>query len=160
DIAETSQPVLSPAVGPRAGMVMGKVTPGVAVVAVVFSDRTPLALAQIRTPQIPVAGLTQAVFEPSKPLDPIAFGARHASAPVGAQHRPYLIAHPHRDEEHPPPVDSLLTGGAGPRSPRCVRSDVIRPSVLGLPRGRTPCWSNRSGTVVAHPYEPRPVATL
>src|SRR5207302_265438 len=47
DIAETSQPVLSPAVGPRAGMVMGQVTPGVAVVAVVFSDRTPLALAQM-----------------------------------------------------------------------------------------------------------------
>ena len=44
-------------------MVVGEVGPRLAVGAVVLADRAPLALAQVRTPQVPVAGLAQPVLE-------------------------------------------------------------------------------------------------
>src|SRR5207253_9706081 len=46
--ADAAQPVLAPAVGSRAGMVMGKERPRVAVGAVVLANRPPRPLAQIR----------------------------------------------------------------------------------------------------------------
>ena len=54
-VAEAGQAVFAPAVGPGAGVVMGQVVPRLAVGAVILPDRAPLALAQIRTPRIPVA---------------------------------------------------------------------------------------------------------
>ena len=56
-VAEAGQAVLAPAVGLGAGVVMRQVVPRLAVGAVILPDRAPLALAQIRTPRIPVAGL-------------------------------------------------------------------------------------------------------
>ena len=49
-VAEAGDAVLAPAVGPRAGVVVGKAVPGIAVRAVVLPDGAPLALAEIRSP--------------------------------------------------------------------------------------------------------------
>ena len=63
DVAEARQAVLSPAVRPRPGVVVREVIPCVAVVAVVLSDSAPLPLAEVRPPEVPVAGLPQAVLQ-------------------------------------------------------------------------------------------------
>ena len=52
-VADPGDPVLAPAVGARARLVVGEVVPGVAVLAVVLAHRAPLALAQVRTPRLP-----------------------------------------------------------------------------------------------------------
>jgi hypothetical protein len=58
-------------------MVMGEVRPGVAVGAVVLAHRSPLALAEVRTPQVPVAGTPQPVLELAEPLGPRPFCTSH-----------------------------------------------------------------------------------
>ena len=55
DVAEPGQPVLAPPVGPGPGVVVRQVAPRLAVGAVVLPDRAPLPLAEVRTPQVPVA---------------------------------------------------------------------------------------------------------
>ena len=52
-VREAREPVLAPPVGARAGLVMGEVVPGVAVVAVVLADRAPLPLAEVGSPLLP-----------------------------------------------------------------------------------------------------------
>src|SRR5262249_28482593 len=52
-VGNAGDPVLAPAIGARARLVMAEVIPGVAVSAVVLADRAPLPLAQIRSPPLP-----------------------------------------------------------------------------------------------------------
>src|SRR5437762_12284793 len=52
-VREARQSVFPPAIGARARMIVSEEVPGVAVVAVVFANGAPLALAQIRTPLLP-----------------------------------------------------------------------------------------------------------
>ena len=52
-VTEAQQPVLAPAVGPRARLIMGEVVPGGAIGAVVLPHRSPLALGQIGPPLFP-----------------------------------------------------------------------------------------------------------
>src|SRR5262245_45353306 len=52
-VANAGQTILAPAVGARAGVVVGEVIPRVTVVAVVLAHCAPLALAQIRSPFLP-----------------------------------------------------------------------------------------------------------
>ncbi|OPY88293.1 MAG: hypothetical protein A4E72_01355 [Syntrophus sp. PtaU1.Bin208] len=52
-VGKSGDAVLAPAVGARAGMVMGKEIPGVSFFAVVFAHRAPLAFAQVRPPFLP-----------------------------------------------------------------------------------------------------------
>ena len=47
-VAEAGEAVLTPVIGARASLVVGKVVPSIAVLAVVLADRAPLALAEIR----------------------------------------------------------------------------------------------------------------
>src|SRR5262249_11167130 len=61
-ITDPGQPVLAPSVGPRPGMIMRQVAPRLPIAAVIFPDRPPLALAEVRPPQIPVAGLPEPVL--------------------------------------------------------------------------------------------------
>ena len=49
-VREPCEPVFAPAVGAGPRLVMGKVSPGVAVVAVVLPHGSPLPLAQVRAP--------------------------------------------------------------------------------------------------------------
>jgi hypothetical protein len=49
-VAETGKPILAPVIGARAGLVVGKVAPCIAVLAVVLADGAPLALAEVRPP--------------------------------------------------------------------------------------------------------------
>ena len=81
DVAEAGHAVLAPAVGAGAGVVVGEVGPRLAVGAVVLADGAPLALAEVRAPQVPVAGLPQAVLELAEPLDPRPLSARHRPTP-------------------------------------------------------------------------------
>jgi hypothetical protein len=53
-VADPGQSVFVPAVDSGAGVVMREVIPGVAIAAVVFADRAPGSLAEIRTPTLPV----------------------------------------------------------------------------------------------------------
>ncbi len=55
-VAEPGQPVLTPTVGAAAGMFMGEVGPGIAIGAVVFAHRAPLAFTQVRAPVAPTFG--------------------------------------------------------------------------------------------------------
>ena len=52
-VAEAGDAVLAPVIGARARLIVGKVAPGVAVLAVVLPDGSPLALAEIGPPQLP-----------------------------------------------------------------------------------------------------------
>ena len=63
DVAEPGEPVLAPAVGAGAGVIVRQVIPGPAVRAVILPDRAPLPLADVGSPPVPVAGLKQAVLE-------------------------------------------------------------------------------------------------
>src|SRR5581483_3405003 len=53
-IAESGEAVLVPAVGARARVIVRKVAPGIAVLAVILADGSPGALGEIRTPALPV----------------------------------------------------------------------------------------------------------
>ena len=53
-VADAGNPVFAPAIGARAGMVVREVVPGGAVRAVVLANGSPLALAQVRSPALPV----------------------------------------------------------------------------------------------------------
>ena len=82
DVAEAGQPVLAPAVGAGACVVMRQVAPGAAVGTVVLANRAPLPFAQVGPPQIPVAGLPQALVEPAEAIDPLSLrGTRHPEPP-------------------------------------------------------------------------------
>ena len=52
-IADAGQTILAPAIGARAGLIVGEVIPGIAPFAVVLAHRAPLALAQVRSPLLP-----------------------------------------------------------------------------------------------------------
>ena len=73
DVTESGQAVLAPPVGPRPGLVVRQIVPRVAVRAVVLPHRAPLALAYVRPPPVPFAGLPQSVFQPPEPSYPIPF---------------------------------------------------------------------------------------
>jgi hypothetical protein len=72
DVGEAGEAVLAPAIRTRARMVVRQVLPRRAAGAVVLADRSPLTLAEIRPPRIPVAALPQAVLEVAERLDPVA----------------------------------------------------------------------------------------
>ncbi len=62
-VAKPADPILAPAIGPAARVVMREVAPGIAVLAVILAHRSPLPLAQIRSPTPPanaVADLCEA----------------------------------------------------------------------------------------------------
>src|SRR5882757_1873061 len=63
-VAQPGDAVFAPVIGARPRLIVREVAPGVAVLAVIFADRAPLALAEIRTPLLPadppVARLFQA----------------------------------------------------------------------------------------------------
>src|SRR6185437_7763734 len=67
DVGEPGQAVLAPPVGTGTCVVMRQVAPGLTIGAVVLAHRTPLALAHVGPPQVPVAGLAQPVLEPPEP---------------------------------------------------------------------------------------------
>ncbi|MNS00088.1 hypothetical protein D3C72_313310 [compost metagenome] len=56
-VGEPRQPVLAPAISATAGMVVGKIAPGIAIGAVVLAHRAPLTFTQIRPPFAPGIGL-------------------------------------------------------------------------------------------------------
>jgi len=49
-VGKAGDAVLAPAVGPRAGLIVGEVVPGVAVVAIILPNRAPLPLTSGRGP--------------------------------------------------------------------------------------------------------------
>ena len=68
DVTKAGEPVLAPAVRARARVVVRQIVPGVPVGAVVFADCAPLPFAEVRAPQIPVAGLVQTKVEATETL--------------------------------------------------------------------------------------------
>ena len=62
-VGDAGQAVLAPAVGARAGLVVGEVVPGVAALAVVLADGAPLPLAEVRPPLLPGNLLLAGFFE-------------------------------------------------------------------------------------------------
>src|SRR5881397_3476473 len=62
-VGNPREPVLAPAIRPRASLVMGEVVPGVAAVTVVFANGSPLSLAEIRAPLLPLRGLAAGFFQ-------------------------------------------------------------------------------------------------
>ena len=75
DVAEAGEPVLAPAVRARPRVVVRQVLPRGAARAVVLAHRAPLALADVRAPEVPVARLAQAVLEPAEALHAFALDA-------------------------------------------------------------------------------------
>src|SRR6516165_1158937 len=55
-VAQSAQPVLVPAIGAGARLVVAKMVPGIAMGAVILADGAPGALRQIRAPQTPALG--------------------------------------------------------------------------------------------------------
>ena len=53
-VGNAGQAVFAPAVGARAGLIVGEEIPGVTVLAVVLAHGSPLALAEVRSPLLPV----------------------------------------------------------------------------------------------------------
>ncbi|MDT5131976.1 MAG: hypothetical protein QOE41_1287, partial [Mycobacterium sp.] len=60
-------------------MIMRQIVPGVPARAVILADCSPLSFAEVGPPQIPVAGLPQAVLEPAEPLHPFLLRVHHGS---------------------------------------------------------------------------------
>ena len=54
-IADAGKTILAPVIGAGAGLVMGEVVPGIAILAVVLANRTPLPLAKVGSPLSPGA---------------------------------------------------------------------------------------------------------
>src|SRR6188472_3654835 len=52
-VTVTGQAILAPVVGARSCLVVGKIVPGVAILAVVFAYRSPLTFTEIRSPRHP-----------------------------------------------------------------------------------------------------------
>ena len=63
-VGDPAQAVFAPAIGPRAGLVMGEVVPGVSVRAVVLADRPPLPLAEVGAPLLPGDSCLASVVQP------------------------------------------------------------------------------------------------
>src|SRR5258705_7085430 len=63
-IADAGQTILAPVIGAGPGLVMTEVVPGISILAVVFANGSPLALAEVGPPLFPVrcalAGFLQA----------------------------------------------------------------------------------------------------
>lgn len=53
-IADSSNAILTPSESSRSSLIMGEVAPGISVMRVVFSNRSPLSLSSIATPLLPV----------------------------------------------------------------------------------------------------------
>src|SRR5215470_15124446 len=62
-VANAGDSILVPAVGPGSGVVVGQVFPRVAVRAVVFANRAPGTLAEVRTPALPMRPPLAYLFE-------------------------------------------------------------------------------------------------
>ena len=62
-VGYAGQAILSPAVGPRAGLIVGEEIPGVTPLAVVLAHRPPLPLAQVGSPFLPGDLLLPSLFE-------------------------------------------------------------------------------------------------
>src|SRR3954453_23119494 len=52
-VADPGDPVPAPVIGARPGLIVAEIIPGVAVRAVILTDRAPLAFAEIGSPQLP-----------------------------------------------------------------------------------------------------------
>jgi hypothetical protein len=52
-VADPGEAVFTPVIGARAGLVVGEIVPRIAVLAIVLSDRAPLAFAEVRPPLLP-----------------------------------------------------------------------------------------------------------
>src|SRR6185369_9274204 len=63
-VGDAGQPVLAPTIGAGARLIMGEEIPRIAVFAIIFADRSPLALRQIRTPLLPGSLLLARLFKP------------------------------------------------------------------------------------------------
>ena len=65
-VRDASKPILAPAIGAGACLIVSEVAPRIAAGAVILADRAPLPLAQIRAPLLPLgralARLAQALF--------------------------------------------------------------------------------------------------
>ena len=53
-VAEASDAILIPAIRTRPRLIVGEITPGIALGAVVLANRTPRPFAQVRSPTLPV----------------------------------------------------------------------------------------------------------
>src|SRR4030095_699463 len=63
-VAEAADAVFAPPIGAATRMLMGEVTPGIAVGTVVFAHRAPLALAHIGPPFAPSLPMLVRLFQP------------------------------------------------------------------------------------------------
>ena len=52
-VGDAGQAILAPAIGARAGLIVGEVIPGIAPFAIVFANGSPLAFAEVGTPFLP-----------------------------------------------------------------------------------------------------------
>ena len=64
-VGDAEKSVLAPAVGARAGVVVGQVLPRRAASGVVLADRAPLAFREVRPPPIPVGGTLVGIAQPA-----------------------------------------------------------------------------------------------
>src|SRR4051794_35319740 len=62
-VTDSRDPILVPPVGSGSRVIVRKILPGVAMRAVVLADRSPGALAQVRTPALPVCPLLARLFQ-------------------------------------------------------------------------------------------------
>src|SRR5215813_4996751 len=62
-IRNAAQPVFAPSIGARAGVIVGEVVPGSALVAVILAYRSPLAFAKVRPPLLPWHAIVARLIE-------------------------------------------------------------------------------------------------
>ena len=62
-VGDAGQAVLPPAVGARAGLIVGEVVPGVAALAVVLAHGAPLTFAEVGPPRFPGYGSLSSLFK-------------------------------------------------------------------------------------------------
>src|SRR5215471_11367184 len=88
-VADAGDAILAPMIGARAGLIVAKIVPGVPVLAVVFANGAPLALAEIGPPLPPRHSLLERLlqtqrlgcptrFDPRRPCHDLLPISRHA----------------------------------------------------------------------------------
>src|SRR5262249_19936970 len=65
-VRDAEEAVLAPAVGAGAGVIVGEIVPGAAVLAVVLAAGAPLPLGQVRAPSLPGNAARRRLFQPRR----------------------------------------------------------------------------------------------
>src|SRR6516164_8934788 len=133
-VGNTRQSIFPPMVSARPCLIVGKIIPGISIVAVILANRAPLSFAKVRSP-FPPGGQILMAFP--KPRILCLVSIRHT-----------FLLHVNSSQEPPHPRKQLYSHLHRAAVPKCAQPGSVcgfgfgpNEIVGGLPPGVTPGWS-------------------